>query len=78
MLLKGLETRFSDPSKLAKFMQWKETEVLKSLLDENVEIRLIDGTNSSAKTYLKDNYKDWIHNGKMVFAKVNGKDILTK
>ena len=53
MLLKGLETRFSDPSKLAKFMQWKETEVLKSLLDENVEIRLIDGTNSSAKTYLK-------------------------
>lgn len=78
MLLKGLETRFSDPSKLAKFMQWKETEVLKSLLDENVEIRLIDGTNSSAKTYLKDNYKDWVHNGKMVFAKVNGKDILTK
>lgn len=78
MLLKGLETRFSDPSKLAEFMQWKETEVLKSLLDENVEIRLIDGTNSSAKTYLKDNYKDWIHNGKMVFAKVNGKDILTK
>lgn len=78
MLLKGLETRFSDPSKLSKFMQWKETEVLKSLLDENVEIRLIDGTNSSAKTYLKDNYKDWVHNGKMVFAKVNGKDILTK
>lgn len=78
MLLKGLETRFSDPSKLAKFMQWKETEVLKSLLDENVEIRLIDGTNSSAKTYLKDNYKDWVHNGKIVFAKVNGKDILTK
>lgn len=78
MLLKGLETRFSDPSKLAKFIQWKETEVLKSLLDENVEIRLIDGTNSSAKTYLKDNYKDWVHNGKMVFAKVNGKDILTK
>lgn len=78
MLLKGLETRFSDPSKLAKFMQWKETEVLKSLLDENVEIRLIDGTNSSAKTYLKDNYKDWVHNGKMVFAKINGKDILTK
>lgn len=78
MLLKGLETRFSDPSKLAKFMQWKETEVLKSLLDENVEIRLIDGTNSSAKTYLKDNYKNWVHNGKMVFAKVNGKDILTK
>ena len=78
MLLRGLETRFSDPSKLAKFMQWKETEVLKSLLDENVEIRLIDGTNSSAKTYLKDNYKDWVHNGKMVFAKVNGKDILTK
>lgn len=78
MLLKGLETRFSDPSKLAKFMQWKETEVLKSLLDENVEIRLIDGTNSSAKTYLKDNYKDWVHNGKMVFAKVNGKDIVTK
>lgn len=78
MLLKGLETRFSDPSKLAKFMQWKETEVLKSLLDENVEIRLVDGTNSSAKTYLRDNYKDWIHNGKMVFAKVNGKDILTK
>lgn len=78
MLLKGLETRFSDPSKLAKFMQWKETEVLKSLLDENVEIRLVDGTNSSAKTYLKDNYKDWVHNGKMVFAKVNGKDILTK
>lgn len=78
MLLKGLETRFSDPSKLAKFMQWKEAEVLKSLLDENVEIRLIDGTNSSAKTYLKDNYKDWVHNGKMVFAKVNGKDILTK
>lgn len=78
MLLKGLETRFSDPNKLAKFMQWKETEVLKSLLDENVEIRLIDGTNSSAKTYLKDNYKDWVHNGKMVFAKVNGKDILTK
>lgn len=78
MLLKGLDTRFSDPSKLAKFMQWKETEVLKSLLDENVEIRLIDGTNSSAKTYLKDNYKDWVHNGKMVFAKVNGKDILTK
>lgn len=78
MLLKGLETRFSDPSKLAKFMQWKETEVLKSLLDENVEIRLIDGTNSSAKTYLKDNYRDWVHNGKMVFAKVNGKDILTK
>lgn len=78
MLLKGLETRFSDPSDLADFMQWKETEVLKSLLDENVEIRLIDGTNSSAKTYLKDNYKDWIHNGKMVFAKVNGKDILTK
>lgn len=78
MLLKGLETRFSDPSKLAKFMQWKETEVLKSLLDENVEIRLVDGTNSSAKTYLRDNYKDWVHNGKMVFAKVNGKDILTK
>lgn len=78
MLLKGLETRFSDPSKLAKFMQWKETEVLKSLLDENVEIRLVDGTNSSAKTYLKDNYKDWVHNGKMVLAKVNGKDILTK
>lgn len=78
MLLKGLETRFSDPNKLAKFMQWKETEVLKSLLDENVEIRLIDGTNSSAKTYLRDNYKDWVHNGKMVFAKVNGKDILTK
>ena len=78
MLLKGLETRFSDPSKLAKFMQWKETEVLKSLLDENVEIRLVDGTNSSAKTYLKDNYKDWVHNGKMVFAKINGKDILTK
>lgn len=78
MLLKGLETRFSDPSKLAKFMQWKETEVLKSLLDENVEIRLVDGTNSSTKTYLKDNYKDWVHNGKMVFAKVNGKDILTK
>lgn len=78
MLLKGLETRFSDPSKLAKFMQRKETEVLKSLLDENVEIRLIDGTNSSAKTYLKDNYKDWVHNGKMVFAKINGKDILTK
>lgn len=78
MLLRGLETRFSDPSKLAKFMQWKETEVLKSLLDENVEIRLIDGTNSSAKTYLKDNYKDWVHNGKMVFAKINGKDILTK
>ncbi len=78
ILLKGLETRFSDPSKLAKFMQWKETEVLKSLLDENVEIRLVDGTNSSAKTYLKDNYKDWVHNGKMVFAKINGKDILTK
>lgn len=78
MLLKGLESRFSDPNKLAKFMQWKETEVLKSLLDENVEIRLVDGTNSSAKTYLRDNYKDWIHNGKMVFAKVNGKDILTK
>lgn len=78
MLLKGLETRFSDPDDLAAFMQWKETEVLKSLLDENVEIRLIDGTNSSAKTYLKDNYKDWVHNGKMVFAKVNGKDILTK
>lgn len=78
MLLKGLETRFSDPSKLAKFMQWKETEVLKSLLDENVEIRLVDGTNSTAKTYLRDNYKDWVHNGKMVFAKVNGKDILTK
>lgn len=78
MLLKGLETRFSDPSKLAKFMQWKETEVLKSLLDENVEIRLVDGTNSSAKTYLKDNYKDWVHNGKMVLAKINGKDILTK
>ena len=78
MLLKGLETRFSDPSKLAKFMQWKETEVLKSLLDENVEIRLIDNTNSSAKTYLRDNYKNWVHNGKMIFAKVNGKDILTK
>lgn len=78
MLLKGLESRFSDPNKLAKFMQWKETEVLKSLLDENVEIRLVDGTNSSAKTYLRNNYKDWIHNGKMVFAKVNGKDILTK
>lgn len=78
MLLRGLESRFSDPSKLAKFMKWKETEVLKSLLDDNVEIRLVDGTNSSAKTYLKDNYGDWVHNGKMVFAKINGHDVLTK
>lgn len=78
MLLSKLEERFSNPKKLAKFIKWKQNEMLKSLLDENIEMRLVDGKGSRTKQYLIDNYKDWVYHGKMVLAKVNGKPILNK
>ena len=77
-LLNGLQERFSNPKALTKFMKWKQNEMLKSLLDENVEMRLVDGKGSKTKQYLIDNYKDWVHHGKMVLAKVNGQPIMNK
>jgi hypothetical protein len=60
----------------------KRTEMLKSLVDENVEIDLFsESTNKSTpKKWLLEKYPDWVHkidsngtvvkNGKMVLAKL--------
>lgn len=84
---KALMRRYSDPKKLAEFFDLKRTEMLKSLVDENVEIDLFsENTNKSTpKKWLLEKYPDWVHkvdsdgtvikNGKMVLAKLtyNGK-----
>lgn len=84
---KALMRRYSDPKKLAEFFDLKRTEMLKSLVDENVEIDLFsESTNKSTpKKWLLEKYPDWVHkvdsdgtvikNGKMVLAKLtyNGK-----
>jgi hypothetical protein len=55
--------------------------MLKSLVEENVEINLFDdNSKNSPKTWLRENYPDWVHktdsngkiikNGKMTLAKI--------
>lgn len=78
---RDLMTRYSDPVRLEEFFNLKRTEVIKSLLDENVQIDLFseEGQGSSPKKWLIENYKDWVHkspsvkNGKMVIAKLTYK-----
>lgn len=73
-----LNSRYNNVSRLNTFMELKNREVLKALLDENTEIRLIDGNTSTAKNYLVTNYPDWVKHGKMVYAKINGNPIMSK
>ena len=79
---KALMRRYNDPQKLAEFFDMKRTEMLKSLVDENVEIDLFSEstTKSTPKKWLLEKYPDWVHkidsngtvvkNGKMVLAKL--------
>lgn len=86
---RDLMKRYSDPTRLEEFFSLKRTEMIKSLLDENVQIDLFSDEDSgnTPKKWLRDQYKDWVHkgdikNGKMVIAKLtyNGKtyNITTK
>lgn len=86
---RDLMKRYSDPTRLEEFFSLKRTEMIKSLLDENVQIDLFSDEDSgnTPKKWLRDKYKDWVHkgdikNGKMVIAKLtyNGKtyNITTK
>lgn len=74
--LRALKNRFNDISRLSDFMNVKRTEVLKSLIDENIEINLFDEdtTKNTPKRWLQQNYPEWVHgeieNGKMVLAKL--------
>ena len=74
----ALNNRYNNKQHLNDFMELKNKEVLKALLDENTEIRLIDGTTSTTKNYLLTNYLDWVKHGKMVYAKINGNPIMSK
>lgn len=74
----ALNNRYNNKYRLNEFMELKNKEVLKALLDENTEIRLIDGTTSTTKNYLLTNYPDWVKHGKMVYAKINGNPIMSK
>lgn len=75
---KALRRRYADPKKLAEFFDLKRTELLKSLVDENVEIDLFSETTekTTPKGWLRNKYPDWVHksaavkNGKMVLAKL--------
>lgn len=69
--------RFSDKERFGKFLKIKELDILKALLDEEVTFNLYekDSTGVTPKSWLKENYPDWIgkpgnNNGKMVIAKV--------
>ena len=73
-----LNYRYNNVERLNIFMENKNREVLKAILDENTEIRLIDGNASDVKSYLLNNYPDWVKHGKMVYAKINGNPILSK
>ena len=78
---RDLMKRYSDPVRLEEFFKLKRTEIIKSLLDENVQIDLFSeqGQGASPKKWLIENYKDWVHkspsvkNGKMVIAKITYK-----
>lgn len=79
---KALRNRYSNSKKLAEFFDLKRTEMLKSLVDENIEINLFSETTdkTTPKGWLRTNFPDWIHkidsngrvvnNGKMVLAKL--------
>lgn len=76
--INALNNRYNNQYRLNEFMELKNKEVLKALLDENTEIRLIDGNTSTTKNYLLTNYPDWVKHGKMVYAKINGNPIMSK
>ena len=75
---RALVKRYSDPKKLAEFFDLKRTELLKSMVDEGVEIDLFSETTekTTPKGWLRAKYPDWVHksplvkNGKMVLAKL--------
>lgn len=76
--LRALLNRYNNPERLSKFFDYKRTELLKSLMDENVELNLY-GENTdkqTAKQWLLSKYPDWVNkseearNGKMVIAKM--------
>ena len=88
---RDLMKRYSDPARLEEFFSLKRTEMIKSLLDENVQIDLFsdeDSGNTPKKWLRGKDFEDWVHksatvkNGKMVIAKLtyNGKtyNITTK
>lgn len=77
--LRALLNRYNNPERLSKFFDYKRTELLKSLMDENAELNLY-GENTdkqTAKQWLLSKYPDWVNkseearNGKMVIAKMN-------
>lgn len=75
---RALQYRFNNLKALSLFMKAKEQELLKSMLDTNTEIILIDGNPSPIKQYIVDNYpKEWIKHGKMILAKIGDTDILS-
>lgn len=76
--IEALDYRYNSIQRLNNFMELKNKEVLKAILDENTEIRLIDGNASDAKSYLLNNYPDWVQYGKMIYAKINGNPIMSK
>lgn len=79
---KALRKRYANAEKLAEFFDLKRTEMLKSLVDENVEINLFSESTDKVtpKGWLRTNFPEWIHkidtdgtaikNGKMVLAKL--------
>lgn len=72
--IQALLSRFSNIQNLNNFFNIKRTDLLKSLIDENTEISLLNENSESItpKKWLASEYKEWVNlsNGKMILAKL--------
>ena len=67
--------RFSNPERMRRFMELKKVEMLKSLVDENFNISLLEKeSGTTPKSYLRS-MKDWVsRSGDMILAKATLQD----